>query len=142
MFLLTLLKTLIGWFVLMYLSTNLVGFVVRGVVGEGVYTGSEDDDSVTRNLRKEFLMSPKLNFWLTLASFVASSAYIYGLFRIFNLGVAVAAVMLMVGRIPDLLYEIRTGKKVTPKTASKGLVGLLATLLIIGSLPVIWFSLR
>lgn len=126
----------------MIVGTNLVGVVVRGLVGEGVYTESKGEHPAISDIRKKLLMSPRFNFWLTLISVVVASAYIYGLFRIFNLGVALAAVMLMVGRIPDLLHEIKTGKKTTSGNAPKGLVYVFGVILDWGALPLLWFSLR
>ena len=72
MWLVILLKTLVGWFILTYLSTNIVGFVVRGLVGEGVYVELKDERSAIRDIRKEFLIPPKLNFLLTFASLISS----------------------------------------------------------------------
>lgn len=135
----SLVKAIIAWLVLIVISTNLVGLVVRGLVGEGIPSSTNYKEPI---LRKEAERLERTNFWLTLVPAVIAVAYIYVLFRVWNIGVAVAALMLMVARTPDLLYEIKTGKKVGRKNMPQGVIGILSALLILRALPLLWFSLR
>ncbi len=135
----SLVEAAVLWLVFMFIGTNLIGLVVRGVVGEGVPSSTEYREPI---LRKEAAKLERMNLWLTLISALVIVAYIYTLFRAWNAGVAAAALMLMIARIPDLLYEIKTGKKVGPKNMPKGVISILSTLLMLGALPLIWFSIR
>lgn len=135
----SLVEAVIAWLVLMVIGTNLVGLVVRGLVGEGIPSSTNYKEPI---LRKEAERLERTNLWITLFFAAVTVAYIYILLRVWNVGVAAAALMLMVARTPDLLYEIKTGKKVGRKNMPYGIIGILLSLLIFGALPLLWFSLR
>jgi hypothetical protein len=137
---LCLVKTVVGWVVLMLVGTNLLGLVVRGLVPahearkmEVLTSDPFVQELITRHKRA--------NVGVTVFFAALGLVYLYALLRFWNIGVVGAAVMLMLGRLPDLLWEIRTGQKVKPYSAPKGLRGLLAMLLSWGALPVLWFAL-
>lgn len=126
----------------MFISTNLVSIVVRGLVEIPFIKNFEAEAEILPVLRKEVKVYKRFNFWFTLFCIVGGVVFIYVLFRIWNIGVAMTAVLLMVARVPDLLFEIRTGRKVSRWHMPRGLVSTLLALLIWATLPLLWFSLR
>jgi hypothetical protein len=81
------------------------------------------------------------NAVITIISIILAGAYLYALYYFWNALLTVAAVMLMVARLPDLLWEMRTGKKVTPQSRPKGAVYTVTTSLMWLALPLIWYAL-
>jgi hypothetical protein len=77
----------------------------------------------------------------TLLGIIAIAAYLFGLFYVWNLLLAIAAAIPMASRIPDLIWEIRTGKKVTTRTGPKGPLAILTTIADWATIPLIWYSL-
>ena len=137
---LCLVKTVVGWVVLMLVGTNLLGLAVRGLVPAP--EARETEDRTADPFVQELITHDKrANVGVTVFFVALGLVYLYALLRFWNIGVVGAAVMLMLGRLPDLLWEIRTSKKDKPHRAPKGLRGLLAMSLTWGALPVLWFAL-
>jgi hypothetical protein len=64
------------------------------------------------------------------------------LYHFWNVSLAVAADMLMVARVPDLIWEIRTEEKVSAHNMPKGVVHFVGGLLIWLAFPLVWYSLH
>lgn len=115
MIILTILEAIVGWFILMLIGTNLVGFFSAGLIRKNI----------------------GLSFFVTALGLL----YLVLLLKFLNIGVVIAATMLMVSRIPDLLWENRYGQKIDKRNKPKGLQYSLATLIMWAALPVLWWSL-
>jgi hypothetical protein len=81
------------------------------------------------------------NVAMTLLFLVLTVAYFFALYHFWNIGLAVSAGLVMVSRLPDLLWEIRTGKKVSKASMPKGTACIVATVLMWLALPLTWYSL-
>ena len=128
------LKSILGYVILMLVGTNLIGIIVRGIVPK-YYKHSNGELWIEKDLRTS------KNILLTTVFILITLAYLYALYHYWNILVVVAAVMVMVARLPDLLYEIKTGIKITfrnkPnkfKYAFWNIIGWLA-------LPVLWYAM-
>ena len=77
------------------------------------------------------------NIGMTLFAAVLTVGYLFLLFRWGNVWLVVAGVLLMVARLPDLLHQIRTGEK----KLRSGVAGMLAAVVMWGTLPLVWYSL-
>ena len=133
MIVLCILKSIAVWFVFMFVGTNLVGFVVRGFLQP-----VRVEEGHLRRLSQRYQAA---DVTLTLSSAVAMAAYLFALFHFWNIILAVAAALLMIGRVPDLIWEIRTGRKITRRTGPKGFVAVLTTLGPWLSLLLVWYAL-
>jgi hypothetical protein len=132
------LKAVIGWVVLMLVGTNLIGMVVRGLMNPAARLQPDLDPFV----QGEVARYRRANTVVTGIFTLLTLAYLYALLRFFNVAVALAAFMLITGRIPDLLFEIRTGQpvnnmRIMPKTP----IHVLATVMDWAALPVLWWGL-
>ena len=119
---LCLIKAVIAWVVLMLIGTNLLGF--------GAFIVFPPSAQAPRWLRR---MATVLGY----AAGPLGIVYLYALLRYFGFGVLAAATMLMVARLPDLLWEIRNRKRISRGAGPKGAVAVLATLLMWAALPVL-----
>jgi hypothetical protein len=125
-------KTVIAYLVIMFLSTNLLGFFVRGIIPsvQGDINGYliETDIKSTKSIM------------LTISSFLIILIYIFFLYEYFNYGMALAAIIIMIARLPDLLMEMKTGDKKAYKSASKKPIGILTSAMTWGVFPLIYYS--
>ena len=129
---------LIGWFVLMYLSTNLLGLFVRGLFTDPEIDrlGQEGSDFVKQEVRK----NKRADIWMNITALALIVGFFYLLFHFLNIYALLAAVMLMAGRLPDLIWEIKHGKKINTSTMPKNLTYWLTSLLDWASLPMLWYG--
>jgi len=126
------------YFILMYLSVNLLGFFVRGLFS---YPGLdrlklEGSEFVKDEIKK----SQRADKWINVVAFILIIAYLYLLFHFWNIGVVVVAIMLMVSRLPDLLWEIEHGRKID-KSAPKNALFYITIHLTWGALQVLYYFL-
>ena len=140
---------IIGWFVLMLLSTIFLGLFVRAFFvsdpaldaldqlesGKGV---SEKMETFIASERKE---QRRANIFANLTTLVLFLGFFYLLFYFLNIFAVVAAVMLMAGRLPDLLREIKHGRKINVQELPKNWGYWATSFLDWTSLPVFLYSL-
>lgn len=132
--LLCIFKSTIGYIILLFVSTNLIGLFVRGLVPSYYLDENKTIQPV------EDITSTRSRM-LTAAALLFCIMYLYSLYHFWNVSLSAAGLMIMLARIPDLLYEIRTGRKVNYKYMNKKPIDHLTTILIWAALPLIWFSL-
>lgn len=103
--------SIISYFVLMYLSINLLGLCVRGLfTNPELYRLKSEGHEF---IKKEIEKSERADKWLNIVAFVLIILYLYLLFRFLNIWVMLVAIILMATRLPDLIWEIKHGKKLT-----------------------------
>jgi len=129
---------LIGWFILMYLSTNLLGLFVRGLFTDPELDKLEQEGSDF--IKGEIGKSKRADVWLNIVALVLIAGFFYLLFHFLNIYAAAAAAMLMAGRLPDLIWELKNGKKINVSTMPKDLTYWLTCLLDWVSLPVLCYA--
>jgi hypothetical protein len=107
--------SLLLYFAMMFLSVNLLGLFVRGlfVNTEIERLKREGDDFIKKEIEKSENADKKLN----LIAIILIIIYLFALFYFWNIGVVLAAIMIMGGRLPDLIWEIKNGKKMTRANA-------------------------
>jgi len=103
--------SIIFYFVLLWLSVNLLGLLVRGlfVNPELDKLKSESGDFIKREVEK----SERTDKLINIISLILIIVYLYLLFHFWNIGVMVVALIIMVERLPDLMWEIKNGRKLT-----------------------------
>lgn len=136
-----LLITIVAYFILLYVSINLLGLFVRGLFPQQELNRIKKEAPVfiaAAGSDKEYVRQQKRT---TIIAFVLNIVFFYLLFRIWNLGVVMAALIIMVGRLPDLLWDIEHGKKTDPKLMTKNAIYYISAFLPWLALPVVYFSL-
>jgi hypothetical protein len=99
----------VAWLVLVYIGTNLIGMLVRGLaltyeMKKILAKGS----SPFRKVAAEFY-KPSEEKRVTLTALLLIVVFLGVLYYFWNIGVVAAAVVIMAARIPDLLWEIKHG---------------------------------
>ncbi|MCL6096763.1 MAG: hypothetical protein M1444_03760 [Patescibacteria group bacterium] len=131
--------TLVFFFVLMYLSVNLLGLFVRGLFPklEIERVKKEGLPEIKNDIEDYRKKQP----WITFFALILNIVFFYILYYFWNIGVVIVAIMLMSGRLPDLIWEIKHGRKIDPKTMPKNTLNYVSTLLLWGALPVLYYFL-
>lgn len=101
--------TFFGWLALMFISTNLIGMLVRGLVltSEVKKLIAKGNDTF-KKVVSEFY-KPNEEWRVNIVAFVLITIYLGILFYFWNIGVVVVAVLLIIARVPDLLWEMKHG---------------------------------
>ena len=123
----------------MLLSTNLLGLFVRGL-----FSNPELDKLKQEGhefIKHEIEKSQRADKWINIIAFILIFVFFYALFHFWNIGVVVAAVIIMIGRLPDLIWEIKHGRKTDPKLMEKNALYYISAFLPWVALPVLYFSL-
>jgi hypothetical protein len=141
MSLLCILKTVVAWVILMLAGSNLIGFIVRGLLWAPPPIDAPPDSPVHEVLSGASKRMSVGNAVITFISSVLAVGYLFTLFHYWNAMLAVAGSLLMAARLPDLLWEIRTGKKGERQSRPKGAIYTFATIIIWAALPIIWYAL-
>lgn len=131
--------SVVFFFILMLISTNLLGLFVRGLFSnpELDKLKQEGHEFIKREVEK----SQRAEKWVNITALVLIIVYYYLLFHFWNIGVVAAAIILMIGRLPDLLWEIKHGKKTDPTLMKKNTMYYISSFLPWLALPVLYFSL-
>lgn len=121
---------IIGYFVLLIIGINLIGIIVDGFV----------HPDLKYQQIPENISEPK-SIGLTITFCLVLMAYLFALYNFWNVGIALSALMLMISRIPKLVFESKTGQKhnmiITPKKPVDIFCSLIGWL----ALPLLWYSL-
>ncbi len=127
----------------MYLSINLLGLLVRGF-----FTNPDLEKLKTEGhefIKQEIKKSERADKWLNLIAFLAIIGYLYATFHFWNIGVTVVAVVLMLVRLPDLLWEIKTGQELNRVASAlsmpRNALHYVTTFLTIAALPLLYYFL-
>ena len=123
------LKAVIAWITLMLVGTNLIGFVVRGLLWIPPHIDADAPKSVRHILADEVRRYSVANIAITIFWTLLSLAYIGALYHFWNILLASAGILEMCSRLPDLLWEIRHGKRLTKGDAPSGAIYKFATTL-------------
>lgn len=130
------------FFVLMYLSVNLLGFLVRGL-----FSNPELDKLKQEGhefIKHEIAKSERADKWINIIALILIIGYFYSLLHFWNMGVLLAAIIIIAGRLPDLVWEIKHGKKMTYANAislPQNALYFITAFLPWVALPVLYYSL-
>lgn len=133
--------SIVGYFVLMYITTNLTGMVVRGFFQNVGLEKLRKDKKTHSFIKQEIARGDRIHNGITIFFFIIAVLFLYLLYRYLNIWAVAAALLLIFSRIPDLVWEIRNGKKVTKSDRPKGGLYLITDITILIALPVLWWSL-
>jgi len=114
---LCILKSVVAYVTLMFVGTNLLGFVMRGFREPLPSVALPPDERLAESFARETRRMRTSNFVMTFFFLLLTFAYLIALFHFFKIGVVLAACLVMASRLPDLLWEIRTGARATRQNA-------------------------
>lgn len=133
-------KVVLTWLIFLIVSTNLIGLIIRGLKPRGEIDKLENEaHPIIKNEIEKYRTS---GIVFSAIFGLLSLVILYFLYRYMNLGAVIAVILIMGARVPDLLWEIKTGMKATGNNQPKGLVYTLASGLTWLSLIVIYLSYK
>lgn len=135
------LLSLVFFFIIMYASVNLLGLLVRGLFTNPELDKLEQDTTTHQFLKEEIRKSKRADKALNIIALILIIGFFYILFHFWNIGVVVTAIIIMLGRLPDLLWEIKHGKKVDPNLLKKNAQYYITSFLPWAAYPVLYYSL-
>ena len=143
--LITSVVAIIGWFILMLVSTNVLGLFVRGFFKDPVLNVLDDAER-EKTLPSGFINSERkerfrANSFVNITAFILFVGFLFLLFYFLGVFALLAALMIMVSRFPDLIWEIKHGRKIAVATMPRGTIFYLTSLLDWMSFPVFWYSI-
>jgi hypothetical protein len=137
---LSVILAVVGYFILMLLATNLLGFVVRGFYPNPELEKMKKDEELSSAVKSEIKKQQGANVGVTIFFILLSFVIFYLLYRYLNIWAVVAVLLLMIGRIPDLSWEIKSGQKTTKENMQKGSIYTIASIICWLALPVLWWA--
>ncbi len=134
-----LVSTVGAWVVLVLVTTNLTGFVVRGFYPDPQMEQlASETDAFAQHLAHEYRRGQTLT---NAIGWLLTSAFLFALFYFGNIGLLVAALMMIAARVPDLIWELNNGRKLETKDMRQPALWKLTTVLSWASFPMIWYAL-
>lgn len=123
----------------MYLSVNFLGFLMRGLFSnpELDRLEKEENDFIKNEIKKD----KHINKIINIIAIILLVIYLFLLFKLGNIGVLLAGFVIMIGRSPDLLWEIKNGKKFNSNLVKKDLWFYISAFLPWLAIPILYFSL-
>jgi len=101
--------TFVAWLVLILIGTNLIGMLVRGLVlTSEVSKLLAKGSPAFKKVAAEFYKSSEEKR-TNIIALVLIVAFLGVLFYFWNIGVVIAAALVMIARVPDLLWEMKYG---------------------------------
>lgn len=125
--------------VLMILSVNLLGFLVRGLFVDPEINNLKETSN--KFIKSEIEKSQHANKTINVLALILIFVYFYLLFHFWNIGIVFAGIIIMVGRLPDLIWEIKHGRKVRPELMNKNALYYISAFLPWLAIPILYFSL-
>lgn len=133
-------KTFLVWLMLMYVGINLIGFVVRNLAS---WVSPLDDVSgdFKNTFNREIRLNRSAGKALCLIFIVLTVAYLIAIYHYWNVILVACAALIIISRLPDLLWEIRTGQRASKANIPKGIFSNIGIVIDILTLPLTWFAL-
>lgn len=126
-----------AWFVIALICTNLLGLLVRGLSINTKINEIANRDEVIMNYYQEYKYKNK---YINIFALALIIFFLISIYSLSNVGMLIAALMIMSARLPDLIWEIRHGRKIQKSDMPLSAIGLLSAILIWASLPVVWYA--
>jgi len=135
---LCLVKAVGAWAIILFVSINLIGSVVRGffVVKPEIEAEGAAREIIEHEVKKSIIAEHSI----TILSIMATVSFIGALTYYWNMALALVAILLMTSRLPDLLWEIKKGRKIT-KSDPKSVLSYISVAIMFLCLPLAWFAL-
>lgn len=131
----------LGLFVLMYVATNLVGMVVRGFPRNANLEEIKQNKDTYDFIKREIAKDNKADNVITVIFIIVTMAFIYLVYQYTNYWVLTGVLLMMLSRIPDLVWEIKTGKNVTRSDKPTGGIYSLTNITALIEFPILWWGI-
>ncbi|WP_278035684.1 hypothetical protein [Flavobacterium nitratireducens] len=131
------LKTVIALIILTFVGINLLSFIFRSL--NIIMSLPASKSSGVNKMIKQSLYSEIVFF---IFSIILTVGYFYAINHFYNILLVIAAALIMISRLPDLLIEIKTGEKTTKKNMKQRPIDIIFNILFFVAIPIIWYSFK
>jgi hypothetical protein len=131
------LKAFFAWIVLTVVGNNLVGLILRGLLWSPPIVDAPTD-RVAEILNHETKRLRSANIVMTVVPLLLTALLLFSAYHYWNIGLAVSVAT---SRVPDQIWQIRTGLKRTRHDKPEWWIQRVGDILFWVSLPLIWYSL-
>lgn len=114
--------SIIAYIILIILSSTILGMIVRGI-------------------NKPSFLRTTMDYVLSIIFLIVAMVYLYALYFYWNIELFVAGLILIAVRLPDLLYEMKTGEKSNMKNMGKRPIDIIFSIFGWLVLILVWYSL-
>lgn len=125
----------------MWVSVNLLGLLVKGLFTNPELEKLKENKNTHEFIKHEIAKSQRADKWLNIMALILIVVFFYLLFHFWNIGVVAVAILIMAGRLPDLIWDIKHGRKTEPRLMKKNALYYISTILPWIGLPILYFSL-
>lgn len=133
-------KSIFVWAVLWLFGTNLIGFIVRGFSSRAPEVDAPTE-RMAGYIQSEMMSANRAKTAITIAAVLFAIGYLFALYSIWNAGMAAAGLVFMLTRLPDLLCEIRYGRRAMLESPPRGLLYALPIVVDFALFGLVWWSL-
>ncbi|WP_152547357.1 hypothetical protein [Flavobacterium seoulense] len=131
------LKTVIALITLTFVGINLLSFIFRSL--NIIMSLPASKSSGVNKMIKQSLYLETVFF---IFSIILAVGYFYAINHFYNILLVIAAALIMISRLPDLLSEIKTGEKTTKKNMKQRPIDIIFNILFFIAIPIIWYSFK
>ena len=136
-------QTILVWLMLTYIGINLIGHIMRSFVP--ALSPMSPLDGISEDAKKlfnrEIQSNRRADIALCLIFSILTVAYLFAIYHYWNIALVASAVLVMISRLPDLLWEIRTGQRITKTNTPKGVFSNIGVVIGFLTLPLTWYAL-
>ena len=134
--------SIIGYLPFLYITTNLTGMVVRGFFCQD----TDFEDFLKKGKPRPYTkmkisMGSRVDKFTTILFSIITILFFFLLYHYLNIWAIIAALLLIFSRIPDLIWEIRNGRKVTMNDGPRGGLHSVTGIAVPMALLIFWWSL-
>jgi hypothetical protein len=105
-------QSIVMWLIFHLVGMNFCGFIVRGIIFRSPDPSlSDEDDKLKEIVRWEMAKQALAGTVVSIIFIVGAFFYLRAVYRHWNIWMMLAGFIPMITRIPDLLWEIRLGKR-------------------------------
>jgi len=126
---------------LTFVTINLTGMVVRGFFRNSTLEKLKRDEKTLSFIKDEIGRYNKFQDLGTIVFVVISIMFLALIYHYFNVQAMIAILLLVASRIPDLVWEIKSGRKTTLHDGAKGGLYTFTGYLTLVAIPFLWWSI-
>lgn len=127
--------TLASWLAIMFVSTNLTGLIVRESANNRELNEIASASKILAQEVKQSQRTTRIVGAVLIVTFLGILGYFW------NAALMAAGLLLILSRVPDLIWELKSGSALERGNIRKPQLSLLSALLAWSSLPVVWYSI-
>lgn len=126
----------------MIISVNLLGLLIRGIFSDPKLT--ELNETGSDFIKKEIEKSKSGDAFYITFTLLLNILFFIALYKYWNVGVVLVAGILMLSRLPDLLWELKNGRKLSMNDANllpKNALYYMTSFSWLAEVPLLYYSL-